>query len=719
MKVIIAEKPDQAKTLVSQFKHKKADGYILVYPNELFPNGAYCTWAVGHLLQLSPPETYNPKWKKWDIESLPIIPNQFTFDTIPSKRKQFHIIRQLVHKEEVTEIIHAGDAGREGELIIRLILHECKVNKPLKRLWISSLTEAAIYDGFSNLIDEKETKPLFFEAYTRSCADWVIGMNASRVFTILLKQRGYEDVFSAGRVQTPTLALIVKREREIASFTSEEFWEVEADFSFDKGSYRGKWMKDGKSRLKTKEQAEKIAQFCEGKSSIIKEFETERKTFKPPLLFSLSSLQAKTNQLFKYSPKKTLDILQRLYQRGLISYPRSDSSYVTKGEAATFPQILANVSEYDEYNHYFPLPKSILHNKRYVNEKKVTDHYAIIPTTKKVDIKKLSAEDKNIYDLIVRQLLAAHCEDAIYDYTTLTTTVDEQVSFLTKGKKCIKQGWRKIAAFAKEEKDILLPDVNKGDKGVVKKTIIKNGKTEPPKRFTEGQLITLMKTAGKYIENDELEKVLNKTEGLGTEATRANIITMLKDRKYIDVKKNMVYATDKGKLLIDVIGDTILASPEMTAKWEQRLAEIGEGQASAKGFMEQIKKLAHVMIEGAISSSTNWNVSQYEQTSSLTSKYTLGKTVGPCLLCNGKIVDKGEFYGCSHYKKTKCTFTISKMMLGKKLTKTNVKKLLEHEQTNVIKGFKKGEQSFDAKLLWNKEKKKIEFQYVTNDQQKQ
>ena len=284
--------------------------------------------------------------------------------------------------------------------------------------------------------------------------------------------------------------------------------------------------------------------------------------------------------LFKFPPKKTLDVLQKLYQRGIVSYPRSDSRHVTEGEAEMFPDILQKISHISQYTEFFPLPnESILHNKRFVNEKKVTDHYAIIPTEQVPNVSSLQGDEQKLYDLVVKSLIAAHYEKSISEYTTIITLVDKRATFQSKGKVQLQEGWRKVIPSA-EKGDPVLPILVQGEKGLVAKVTVKESKTQPPKRYTEGQLITLMKTAGKQMEDKELEKVLMKTEGLGTEATRAGIITMLKDRKYIEVKKNLVYATAKAKILIAAIGNELLASPEMTAKWEQRLKQISEGSAS-------------------------------------------------------------------------------------------------------------------------------------------
>lgn len=713
MKVIIAEKPDQGITLASIFQHKKQNGFIEIFPNELFPAGAYVTWAIGHICQLVQPEKYDPSWKKWSLDTLPIIPDHFAYEVTKDKAKQYAVIKKLVSDPRVTEIIHAGDAGREGELIVRNILRLTKCHKPMKRLWISSLTANAIRDGFRKLLDERKTRNLYLEAYTRACADWVVGMNASRLYSLLLQKQGFSDVFSVGRVQTPTLALIVKRELEIENFKSEPFWEVQADFLINRKKYLGKWQNDGETRIKTKELAEKVANFCREKPADVSEVVAERKEFPPPLLYNLSALQAEANKRFKFPPKKTLDILQQLYQKGNVSYPRSDSRYVTKEEAAGFPEILAKLAHIKDYQPLFPLPiASISENKRYVNEKKVTDHYAIIPTEQIPHVEQLSTDEQKIYDLIVRSLIAAHYHKAIAEYTTVTTLVDGRAQFVSKGKVQIAEGWRKVVHHKDQDEDPL-PLLTKGEQGQTIKVEVKESQTQPPKRYTEGQLITLMKTAGKHIDDKELEKILTKTEGLGTEATRAGIITMLKERAYIEVKKNVVYPTAKAKILIRAIGREILASPEMTAKWEQKLKEIAEGSASPNQFMEQTKKMVHHLITTTTDQAGNWTFSDdiretFTPGKQRTKKRTFTK-LGPCKKCNGTIVDKGSFYGCSNYKNNHCDFTISKKILGKTITQKNIKLLLTEGKTEVINGFTTKDKCFNARLYFDEKENRLQF----------
>lgn len=720
--LIIAEKPDQGMKLAAPFPHKKLKGYIEISPNQTFPHGAYLTWAVGHLCELIPPEEYNPQWKRWSLDTLPILPESFQYKVKKDKWNQFTIIKNLLKNPDIDEVIMAGDAEREGEAIIRIILKQCHNRKPMKRLWISSLTEKSVVNGFHHLLNEEETRSIYYEAMSRACADWLIGMNASRAYTLLLQRKGIRDVFSTGRVQTPTLALIVKREKEIENFKSEPFWEVKAVFQMANKKYEGIWHINSETRLEEEKKAMAIANFCKGKPARIDEIEKERKEFQPPLLFNLSSLQATANKIFKFSPKKTLDIAQKLYVKGIISYPRSDSSYVTKEEAALFPEILNQISKIQLYEEFFPLSiQSIMNNKRFVNEKKVTDHYAIIPTEQVVNPLTLAKDEEKIYDLIVRRLIAAHYEKSIFDYTTVHTMVDERATFISKGKQMIQEGWRKIIyqmEETKEEKEQVLPDLNKDEIGVVSKVTVKDGKTQPPKRYTEGQLITLMKTAGKFIEDSQMQSILRRTEGLGTEATRAGIISVLKDRKYIEVTKNVVYPTKKGILLIESIGNSILSSPEMTAKWEQRLHEIGEGKASPNVFLEHAKKLSVKLIDDAKIAETKWAfpADLLEEISANTNTGKKGKRVkarlGKCKKCDGMIIEKGNFYGCTNYQKTKCNFTISKKIFGKTISQKNVSKLLKEGKTDLIKGFKKDEKTFDGYLDWNKDKQIIQFESV-------
>ncbi|MEJ3719729.1 MULTISPECIES: DNA topoisomerase III [Paenibacillus] len=717
MKLIIAEKPDQGAKLASPFKHKKQQGYIEISPNDTFPKGALVTWAVGHVCELVPPEEYDPSLKKWSLDTLPILPEKFRHRVSPSKAKQFQVIKSLLMRPDIKEIVHAGDAGREGEYIVRIAVQLVGVNKPMKRLWISSLTPKAVEQGFMNLKGEEDTRSLYYEAVSRSCADWLVGMNGSRVYSLLFQRRGIREVFSTGRVQSPTLALIVAREKEIQNFKPEPFWELKAKFLINDTVYEGTWFREEQTRFASRDEAESVKRNCENKLASVNEIERERKEFQPPQLFNLSSLQAVANQIYKYSPQNCLNALQQLYLEGYISYPRSDSAYVTPEEARQFPEILSKLSRQESFKDFFPLPiQSIANNKRFVNAAKVSDHYAIIPTEVIPQIGRLKPEERNLYELIVKRLIAAHYDKAIIDYSRLITVVGDQETFLTKGRLIVQEGWRKVlydSDSQEESEPDVLPPLEQGDSGTVEELLVKEGKTQAPKRYTEGQLITLMKTAGKHLEDAELEKILEKTEGLGTEATRAGIISVLKDRKYIEVKKNMVYATSKGIILIDALGDSILASAEMTAKWEQRLHDVGQGNASPQSFMEQAKRLSQKIVDDAIRNSMTWtftakSMESKEQTEKA-DKVSGGLGLGPCPKCKEDVIDKGAAYSCS--ARPRCDFSFSKKVLGKTITETQIKRFLGKGRTNLIKGFKKGDKTFEAALVWKKEEGRVGFEF--------
>ncbi|MGL4818696.1 MAG: DNA topoisomerase, partial [Bacilli bacterium] len=401
------------------------------------------------------------------------------------------------------------------------------------------------------------------------------------------------------------------------------------------------------------EMAERMLQFCENKPAKIEEIESVEKTFQPPLLYALSSLQKDANRKYKYSPQQTLDIAQRMYVKGWISYPRSDSQYITEAEARELEQVLKKIGQIDAYAPHFPLAiRNLVRNKRYTNEKKVTDHYAIIPTMAVPNLSSMSIDERNVYDLIVRRVIAAHSQPAIFHYTTIHTIVDARATFVSKGKVMRQAGWRTViygdAPPTNEDEVANLPPVEKGMVGIVQAASLKSKQTEPPKRYTEGDLITLMKTCGNVVEDETLVQVLKKTEGLGTEATRAGIITTLKDRHYIEVRNNQVFMTEKGKLIIHCIGNNMLASPELTADWEQQLAQIGSGDLEPRKFIRDIAAFITNVVQHGEFSSRQWHIPEswisavLKEVHSRPSKYKEKgrpkkptETLGKCVRCDG------------------------------------------------------------------------------------
>jgi DNA topoisomerase III len=612
MKLVIAEKKNQAENLAAPFPKKtQGFGFIEVLPCPTFPKGAYFTWAAGHLVSLMEPEEYDPKFKEWKMEHLPILPDQFKMRPTPGKERLYTHLKKLLQNKGFTEVVNACDSGREGEAIFSYIYQLSGCKKPVKRLWTSSLTKDAVAAAFEKLLPESDKKNLYHEAYARSCADWLVGMNTSRAYSILLREKGVKvekgESFSTGRVQTPVLALIVEREEAMENFVSTPFWEVIAEFTVNGQKYIGQWVAGDTTRLTDKDKAVKLAAWCEGKQSVVEDIAVDTKESHPPHLFSLSALQTLANKLFKIGPEAVLEACQGLYDKGFQSYPRTDSSWVTEDEAKQFPEILSKISDLTSYSRFFPTPvKSLIGNKRYVDASKVSDHYAIIPTEMIPQMNELSENERMIYDLVVKSLIAAHYEAAIFEHTTIMTYVGDRFSFQTKGKRMLREGWRIVLSTEdpdeKEVEEPMLPNIKTGDEGLTETCEAKEGWTSAPKRLTQGDLIPLMKSAGNNLGDKELESIMRETHGLGTEATRAAIIKRLKDQKYIEVKKNLVYPTEKGRILIRAIGLSALSSAETTAKWEQKLSEIGNGRYTHTSFIEQAKKLAAKLVTDAAES---------------------------------------------------------------------------------------------------------------------
>ncbi|MCI2255695.1 DNA topoisomerase 3 [Domibacillus sp. PGB-M46] len=714
MQAIIAEKASQAEALAAPFRHAKKGTHIEIAPCETFPDGALLAWCSGHLFEIVPPHEMDPKLKRWHLETLPMIPETFKYKIIPAKTSRFKAVKEIIRNPAVTEIISAGDPAREGELIVQLVVRMSGVNKPMRRLWVSSLTPRAVEQAFANLRPIEETMPLYHEAMARSYADWLIGMNASRAYTLLIQSKtkgAGRDVYAVGRVQTPTLALVVKREKEILAFVSKPFYEVVASFNMDGALYEGKWIKEKETRFYERENAEAIRDECMGKEAEAVEVKTENKPVPPPAFHSLSTLQALANKRFNFSPKKTLEVTQALYERSYVTYPRTDSNHVNPEEAAAFPAILRKLSQLEPYEQWAAgTTRSILSDKRYVDSKKVSDHYAIIPTEKVPALHSLSGDERKIYDLIARSLIAAHYNPALFAHSTIRTAVGPHI-FVTNGKRLIEPGWRPVL-FEKEKEDVLLPNVKEGQKGIAEDVKVVEGKTVPPKRYTEGELITAMKNVGYTVEDKELGNVLKSVSGLGEESTRSNIIERLKQLDYMKIEEHRVVPMAKAFVLIDAVENTLLASPELTGRWEQRLKEIGKGQAPANVFIEQSKRLAQKIVQDAIEHSAGWSFDAPSKPAARDHQ-----PLGACPRCGSAVIDKGKFYGCSAYQSSKCGFILGKKMLGKSISAANVKKLLDKGKTNLIKGFK-GKQPFDAYLVWkDKNEGTVQFEFKASKKQ--
>lgn len=672
--LVIAEKPNAARDYASVLGcYERHKGYI-EGPKYVV------TWALGHLCTLKEPHEYREEWKKWSLDLLPIVPDKFEIKLVEDVKEQFLIIKKLIHRDDVVSIINGGDAGREGELIQRYILEQAGNKKPVKRLWVSSLTKDAIEDGFKNLKRAEEFDKLYESALARSQVDWLYGMNYTRAFT--KKYGNGKNVLSVGRCQTPLLKLIVDRDMEIDNFKPQPFYEIISNFN----DYSGKYIdKDKNSRIFNKEEVKVIVNKIKGRTGIITEINEEKKSFPAPLLFNLNTLSQKMNKKYGFTAQHTLEVLQNLYETHKIAtYPRAAAKVISE---SVFNEVKRNINNiaFGEFASYIPKLK-IVSNKRYVNDSKIEDHHAIIPDFKNRDIptiyNKLCKDEKLLFDELVKSVLAIFLPNYEYLTTTLITNV-EDCNFITKGKQELQLGWRSLYADEKDSDDIdsIVGKVSKGEKKKVVNvdTLSKQTKSKP--RYTEAQLLS------------DMEKY-----GIGTQATMSGLIETLKNRKYIDEVKKALISNDFGKTFIKLINIDDIKSVELTSILEEKLEGINKGTLSK----EDLLKVIIIDLEK--------NINKIRSTEGSTSM-SFDDSLGVCPICKkGQIVRNRKGHGCSAYKEG-CKFFIGDIC-GKIISSTQVKKLITNGITDIIKGFKsqKGT-SFDAKLKLNKENGKVEFEF--------
>ncbi|RNF40309.1 type IA DNA topoisomerase [Planococcus salinus] len=699
--VIVAEKPSQAKAYAEAFKTTKREGYMEVAPNPIFPEGAYITWGIGHLVELKEPKAYDPKWGRWSLAALPILPAQYQFQVARGKAQQFGVIKKLIHQTDT--VINACDVDREGSNIFYSIYYQTGAkNKTIQRLWINSLEVDEVRKGFQQLRDNRQDLLLYQEAKARQISDWLVGMNGSRLYSLLLQEKGIREVFAIGRVQTPTVFLIYQREKEIEAFVPEPFYEIEGTFEAEKGRYKGK----AKLRAKERKEAEELLAkhgISNSEQGVVTKVKTTDKRTPSPPLHSLSTLQAAANRRWKYSPAKVLSVVQKLYEKKLVSYPRTDSQHITPSE---FSYLAAQVEKYQQLiGAEFPIA-SKAPKKRFVDSSKVQEHYAIIPTKTVPTARKLEGlaqDERNLYEEVMRTTLAMFHRDYRYAETKVETDVKGLV-FFTTGKTELDKGWRELFASTKETKqEPSLPELREQE-AVKSKIAIKEGMTTPPKPYTEGQLIAVMKTCGKFVEDVEDTEILKEVEGLGTEATRSGIIETIKRHEYIQVKKNIVSLTDKGRILCRAIEGNLLSSPSMTAKWETYLKKIGKGEGSAEVFLDTIGKFILKLLA---------EVPTQLQQNGLPEKMEMpvGKgTIAPCPRCKkGMIISNKGFYSCTEYTNG-CKQSFPATFLKKRLSAKQIEYLCTKGKTPVMKGFvSKNGKKFNAKLVLEDGKLKMEF----------
>ncbi len=583
---VLAEKPsvarDIARVLGANTPGKgclKGGGYVV-------------TWAVGHLVTQVNPEEIDARWKTWRQDTLPMLPENIPLKVIAQSRDQFQCVKTILNAPQVDSVICATDAGREGELIFRRIYQMAGCRKPFRRLWISSMTEEAIAEGFANLRDGADYDGLYASALCRSDADWLVGMNGSRAFTLR-----YDSLLSVGRVQTPTLSILVKRALEIRNFVPENYWEVQADF----GGYRGTWIdKDGKTRIPDEKTAKEIVSAVTGREGEVLEVSTERKRVPPPLLYDLTTLQREANARYGFTAQKTLNLAQALYEKHkLLTYPRTDSRYLSHDMRPKVQGILKGMPEPLRALVLSP-DKAVDPGKRVYDDAKLTDHHAIIPTGRRPGT--LTADEQKLYEMVARQLIAAFYPDMEYDAMSAVTGVGEH-KFLSRGRAVIAQGWQAAnpplrSKPKKGEEEQALPQLQKGQRVPVKSAKAVAKKTTPPSPYTENTLLAAMENAGKFVENEELRRQM-KERGLGTPATRAAIIERLIAVDYVRREKKALIPTDKGIRLIAVAPEQ-LSSPETTGRWEKGLSDIAAGKMDPNRFMQSIRRYCAFLCQYAV-----------------------------------------------------------------------------------------------------------------------
>lgn len=666
MKLVLAEKPSVAQSIAKVLgANKREDGY-------LEGSGYVVSWCVGHLVELAEPESYDEKYGKWSYNDLPIFPTDWKYNVSSGTKKQFGVLKKLMARSDIDSLVCATDAGREGELIFRLVYHKAGCRKPFERLWISSMEDVAIKEGFENLRSGTEYDALYEAALCRERADWIVGINATRLFSTL-----YGQTLNVGRVMTPTLAMVVMREAAISAFKTEPFYTVQIELDGFTAS---------SDRYKKLPEAEAVSKNCT--VAVVTNAECKEKSEKPPALYDLTSLQRDANRILGYTAQQTLDYTQNLYEKKLVTYPRTDSRFLTDDMAHGIPDLVSMIFNTFPVEGVDRVP---IHEEQVVNNKKVTDHHAIIPTR---ELQKCNLEELPKGELAILQLIGNRLCVAVGDpYRCAESVIEldcDGTMFSAKGKTVLQEGWknivRKSSSTKSDEKEQVLPSVSVGDELNVIGTEIKEGKTSPPKHFTEDTLLSAMETAGADEMPEEAER-----KGLGTPATRAGIIEKLVQKGFLerkgDKKTKHLIPTHKGTALVTVMPEQV-QSPSMTADWEEKLLLIEQGEYSSEDFMEEIKN----MIAGLVQ---NYEVIRDSEVLMAKEK----NSIGTCPLCGSVVEDKPKAFFCSNRN---CKFALWKNnryfeSIGKNMNASTAQKLLTAGKVK-LKGCKskKTGKSFDV-----------------------
>ena len=691
--LVLSEKPSVARDIARVLGVRGTSGDGFMESDEWV-----ITWALGHLVALSEPDAIDPRYKAWRMDTLPLLPDNIPLRVLEKTKKQFSVIKKLMHRRDISGIVCATDSGREGELIFRYIYRQAECEKPFMRLWISSMTDEAISEGFSHLRPGADYDNLYESARCRSEADWLVGMNASRAYSIQ-----YKAWLSVGRVQTPTLALICARDGEIAAFVPEDYYEVRALFgSTDspmlpagskvlephEGEYTGVWVGNSDKnlmRIPTEVQAREISDAVRGQDAVIDSVSRQEQQTLPPLLYDLTSLQRDANRLMGLSAKQTLDAAQALYERyKLITYPRTDSRHLTHDMASQLPSVISELpAEYKAFTEKLPQLDGIAANKRIFDDSKVSDHHALLPTRKHANMQTLPAAEKGVYDLIARRLLAALYPPYRFVKSEIITRVGAH-KFLSRGIAPIDMGWKAVyRGVDEDEREDVLPDVQKGDARLTLATQVQAKKTQPPKPYTDATLLQAMENAGRTISDEELKQAM-KDSGLGTPATRAATIERLIEVGYITRSGKALRATPKAFSLMQILPEQ-LRSAETTGKWERALGRIarGEGQVTPDAFLHSIRRFAAFIVEDAKTVKQGIEFEKQEVTPKRTQQHYVAGA--KCPQCGGRILESARAFGCEHWREG-CKFTLWKDALRRQnpdipdITATAAKKLLKGEE---------------------------------------
>jgi DNA topoisomerase-3 len=692
----IAEKPSVGKELARILgASNRRDGYFE-------GNGYSVSWTFGHLCTLKAPDDYTEAWKRWALSSLPMIPPRFQIKVIDNAgvQKQFNILKDLIGKS--TEIINCGDAGIEGELIQRWVLSLSQCDKPVKRLWISSLTDEAIKEGFASLKESKDFDLLYAAGNARAIGDWLLGMNASRLYTV--KYANGKGVLSIGRVQTPTLALIVNRHNEIQNFVPETYWELKTKF-------REVIFNSTKRKFTNRDDALKILESIKDKEFEIVSSSKKKGNEQPPALFDLTSLQVECNRKFNFTADDTLRYIQKLYEMKLVTYPRVDTTYLPDNMHSKVKGILQEMKPYASFTKAIT-DKPIRKNKKVFDDSKITDHHAIIPTGI-VPSGGLALQEKQVYDTIARRFIAAFYPDCVVSNTTVIGDVDGN-EFSATGKVILEEGWRvlypKKDSDQQDDDDFEMPVFTKGEKGIHFPDLLEK-QTQPPKYYTEATLLRAMETAGKQIEDPELRDLM-KENGIGRPSTRANIIETLFKRSYIVRQKKNLIPTITGIELIKTINNELLKSVELTGLWEKKLRQIERGEYDAHHFMAEMKQMVtDLVLEVMKENRGSITISEENKKNEKTEPAAKTKEKQPkdtkvekadaaiCPKCKkGTILQGKTAFGCNAFKDG-CNFKITFEQFGKKLTDKQILSLIEKGKSPKIKGFVKDNQKVNGTLV--------------------